>query len=187
MDSSCVFCVCVLHSPCDTDNNFFTTLTPQRECVYVVLCISKHLIIQISPTIPYVCQHPQILTLTLLMGIFTVLTLQYHLSPHQHHLEVENKSHNFRTCTQTAFKRNLISHLVPECAENRVNVESFLMQKVNSIQKALCPSYVLMIFWSSTEDYLKNLKCTAQFYVRTDKLKSETEFTIGLNITLKRF
>ncbi len=40
-------CVCVLHSPRDTDNNLFTFLIPQHESVCVVLCI--------SPAIHYMC------------------------------------------------------------------------------------------------------------------------------------
>lgn len=144
--------VCVLQSPRDTDNNLFTFFDPST---WERLCCAVHL----SSNTLYACLHSQILILSLC--IFTVLTLQYHLSPHQHHLEVENKSHNSGTYTQTAFRRNLISHLVPECAGNRViTVESFLTQKVSSIQKPLFSSYVLMITCSDLQwrDYPRNLK-----------------------------
>lgn len=109
-----------------------------------------------------------------------VLTLQYHLSPHQHHLEVVNQSHKSRTYTQTAFRRNLISHLVPQCAGNGViTVESFLTQKVSSIQTPLFSSYVLMITCSDLQwrSYLRNLRT---------KGKNRTEFTIGWNVKLKK-
>lgn len=138
-DSSCVFCVgvCVSHSPPDTDNNLFTFFDPST---WERLCCAVHL----SSNTLYAYLNSQILILSLC--IFTVLTLQYHLSPHQHHLEVKNKSHNSGTYTQRAFRRNLISHLVPECAGNRViTVESFLAQKFSSIQKPLFSSYVLTI------------------------------------------
>lgn len=112
-------CVCVCYTALVTRQQLLHDFDPST---WVCLCCAVHL------WHPITIKNLSNNTLYLLMGIFTVLTLQYHLSPHQHHLEVENKSHNSRTCTQTAFRRNLISHLVPECAENRViTVESFLM------------------------------------------------------------
>lgn len=145
------------------------------------LCYAVHL----SSNTLYVCLHSQILILSLC--IFTVLTLHYHLSPHQHHLEVENKSHNCGTYTQTAFRRNLISHLVTECAGNRViTVESFLTQKVSSIQKLLFSSYVLMITCSDLQwrDYLRSLKMHST--VLSTKGKNGTEFRTGWNMKLKK-